>query len=487
MNSLCLKQNPAAILAAAGLLLGIGLGGCASTGSVAPKAALLDIHALNVGSSLQAEPAAVWPEESWWQAYGDPQLDGLVADAIAGNPGLRIAQARIDQAQGFTAIAAAATQPKIDGEARFTRTHSTEEEFSPSLIGAHTFWENSALVRASYDLDLWGKDESALESAVDAAKAMQAEARAVRLSLITAVVQAYVQLSAQHALRDVTQTNLERQQMLLDIARKRLKAGLGTQLDVNQAATVLPETQAQIEAIDERIALQKHQLAALAGKGPGEFDAITRPSLSLTRTAAIPEALPAGLLGHRPDIVAQRWRVEAASKDIDVAKARFYPDINIAAFAGIASLNFSTLLTGNALTGGIGPAISLPIFEGGRLRGNLRVQTAGYDLAVETYNSTLVTALREVADQIASLRAIARQIARTDAALDSARRANEQAAQGFRAGLTDYLNVLNTQTELLIQQRNRAQLVARQLESHAALMKALGGGFHEDTAAGAAP
>ncbi|GAC1620089.1 MAG: efflux transporter outer membrane subunit [Nevskia sp.] len=461
---------------AAAAVLVLALSGCATIPELAPAAKPVDAPALNAGSALQASRDAAWPEQAWWQAYGDPQLDALVADAVAGNPGLRGAQARIEQAQGYTAVAQAATRPKLEGQGRFTRSYSTQEEFSPSLIGAHTFWENSALLRASYDLDLWGRDEQALASALDSAHAAEAEAQAVRLSLVTAVVQAYVQLSAQHALREVTQANLERQQQLLDIARRRLRAGLGTQLEVSQAATVLPETQAQLEAIDERIALQRHQLAALAGKGPGDGDAITRPALRLDHPAAIPEALPASLLGRRPDVVAQRWRVEAAAKDIEVAKARFYPDINIAAFAGIASLNFSTLLTGNALTAGFGPAISLPIFEGGRLRGNLRVQAAGYDMAVESYNAAVIAALREVADQVVSLRSIAAQIERTDAALASARLADDQARQGFRAGLTDYLNVLNAQTGLLIQQRNRAQLVARQLESHALLMKALGGG-----------
>jgi NodT family efflux transporter outer membrane factor (OMF) lipoprotein len=286
-------------------------------------------------------------------------------------------------------------------------------------------------------------------------------------------------LSAQYALRDVAQANLERQQKILDIAHRRYKAGLGTQLEVNQATTVLPESEAQIEGIDEKIALQRNQLAALAGKGPGDGEKIARPTLSLAHTAQIPAALPAGLIGHRPDIVAQRWRVEAAAKDIEVARARFYPDINLVAFGGLQTLSFSQLFTDSALTGGFGPAISLPIFEGGKLRGNLRAQNAGYDIAVESYNSSVIGALHEVADQVISLRSLDKQLERTDAALASARTADSQAQQGFRAGLTDFLSVLSTQAELLVQQRNRAQIVARQLETYAALMKALGGGFSE--------
>ncbi|MFI4981939.1 MAG: TolC family protein, partial [Nevskiales bacterium] len=156
-----------------------------------------------------------------------------------------------------------------------------------------------------------------------------------------------------------------------------------------------------------------------------------------------------------------------------------YPDVNLVAAGGVASFGFTRMFTGENATGEFGPAISLPIFEGGRLRGNLRAQSAAYDVAVESYNSAVLNAVHEVADQVTSLRSLDRQLERTDAALASATIADKQAQQGFRAGLTDYLSVLNTQAELLVQQRNRAQLVARQLETYAALMKALGGGFSE--------
>jgi len=476
-----------ATTAAITAVLGFALAGCASLGGIGPHAQRLDAQTLDAGSALRAASAdAAWPDASWWQAYGDAQLNLLVRDALAGNPNLRIAQARVDQAQGYAAIARAGTLPQLEGDAGFTRIYYTHEELTPSFTQANTFWDNSMLLKASYDLDLWGKNHNAAEAALDTVHAAEVEVRAARLALTTAVVQGYVQLSAQYALRDVAQANLERQRKILDIARRRYKAGLGSQLEVNQAATVLPESQAQIEHIDETITLQRNQLAALAGKGPGDGEKIARPALTLDHMARIPASLPAGLIGHRPDIVAQRWRVAAAAKDIKVAQARFYPDIDLVAFGGLETLSFSQLFTNSALGGGFGPAISLPIFEGGKLRGNLRAQSAGYDIAVESYNNALIGALREVADQIVSLRSLAKQLERTDAALASARTANNQAEQGYRAGLTDYLSVLNTQAELLVQQRNRAQIVARQLETYAALMKALGGGFEETAPAQAA-
>lgn len=460
--------------------LSFALAACANLGGIAPHAQRLDAAALDGGSALRTAAAdAAWPTESWWQAYGDPQLNTLVAQAVAGNPSLRSARARVEQATGLAAIARAGTLPRVDGEADLTRTYQTHAAFPIDIPEAYTYWENTALLKISYDLDLWGKDRASMAGALDSLRAAEVEARAAQLDLASAVTQAYVQLAAQYLLRDVAQANLQRQQKVLDIARRRYKAGIGTQLEISQATTVLPESQAQIERIDESAALLRNQLAALQGKGPGDGERITRPALKLEHGLGLPASLPAGLLGHRPDIVAQRWRVEAASKEMTVAKARFYPDVNLVAAGGVASFGFTRMFTGENATGEFGPAISLPIFEGGRLRGNLRAQSAAYDVAVESYNSALLNAVHEVADEVTSLRSLDRQLERTDAALASAQVSNDQAERGFRAGLTDYLSVLNTQAELLVQQRNRAQIVARQLQAHAALMKALGGGFSE--------
>ncbi|MBL6752306.1 MAG: efflux transporter outer membrane subunit [Nevskia sp.] len=454
------------------------LAACAGFSGVAPSAQRLQPQALDAGAALRAAQAgAAWPQPSWWQAYGDPQLDRLVADTIAGNPGLAAAQARVAQARGLAEVARAGSLPQLDGEAAFLRTYTTHEEATLSPTQAHTYWQGSALLQASYDLDLWGAQRSALEAALDRVQAAAAETQAARLALATAAVQGYAALAGLYAERDVAQADLERRRNILELARRRYAAGLGTRLEINQAATALPEDEAQVERIEQALALRRNQLAALAGRGPGYGEALARPALKPGSAVAVPADLPAALLGRRPDIAAQRWRVEAASSGIAEARARFYPNVNLSAMAGVASLNLTRLFTDSAAIGTIGPAISLPIFEGGRLRGNLRVQAAAYDAAVDGYNAALIGALREVADAVAALRSLARQRERTQAALDLAQAANGQALLGFRGGLTDYLGVLNTQAELLAQQRSLAQIAAAQLQAHAALMDALGGGF----------
>ena len=197
---------------------------------------------------------------------------------------------------------------------------------------------------------------------------------------------------------------------------------------------------------------------------------------------ALPDYVPANLVGRRPDVVAQRWRVEAAGKNIDVAKAGFYPDINISAFLGLQSLGFAGLLSANSAMRGVAPAISLPIFEGGRLRSRLGAETANYDAAVESYNNTLVLALQSVADQIVKLKSSEKQKDQIEQALALAQKSYDIAQRGYHSGISEYLTVLNAQTVLLQQQQRMEQVNALYLDAWAQLMQALGGGLEEKTA-----
>ena len=193
---------------------------------------------------------------------------------------------------------------------------------------------------------------------------------------------------------------------------------------------------------------------------------------------ALPSRVPAELIGRRPDVVAQRLRVTALSKDIDSAKAEFYPNINLAAFIGFQSLSSAGFLTGASRMLGVGPAITLPIFDGGRLRGNLAGKDANYDIAVEQYNQLLADAMRDVVDQLTSFRSVDTQRAEQKLALTSAQEAYDLAAMRYREGVGNYLQVLATQDQLLVQRSLDADLRARQLALSISLFRALGGGFN---------
>ena len=204
------------------------------------------------------------------------------------------------------------------------------------------------------------------------------------------------------------------------------------------------------------------------------------PNQDAIKFIAITQTIPLDLLGRRADIAAARARIEAATYDIDNARAMFYPNINLVAFAGFSSIGFDKLLQSGSDQWGVGPAIRLPIFEGGRLRANLRSKTADLDLAVESYNNLVIDAVHDVADQLVSARAIARQQTEQAATQVSAESAYAIATQRYKAGLGNYLNVLSAETSVLAQRRLAVDLAARALDSQVQLIRALGGGFHAD-------
>lgn len=459
------------------------LAGCADMGDVKPQAVALKSAALNPGKAIAAASADIaWPVEHWWEALHDAQLNQLVAAAMADNPSLRATSARVRQAEALAGVAKAGTLPRVDASASADRERYSAHSTVPAPLAGNYAWKNSATLSGSYDLDLWGRNRDALAAALDEVHLASAESQMARLTLETAVVRSYIQLSLEYALRDSVAQNLAQRQRILDITRRRQAAGLASDIDVTSIETTLPAGWREHEQIGESIALLRNQLAALIGKGPGDGDAIARPMLALEagHGEAVPASLPAELVGRRPDIAAQRWRIEAAGSRIAGAKAEFYPNINLAAFVGFQSLGFAKFLDSGSAVRGVTPAISLPIFDGGRLRSQLGNQTAIHDAAVEQYNASVVQAMSDVADAVVRIDSVRRQDQLARRALDSARRQQQLAERAYKAGMTDTLNVITAQIVLLDEQRQMAQVASKQLDSFALLMAALGGGIKLD-------
>lgn len=277
---------------------------------------------------------------------------------------------------------------------------------------------------------------------------------------------------------DIAKAMLQQQRDILALAQRRLRGGIGTHFEVSQAEVPLPETERRIEVIDEEIQLTRNLLAALAGKGPGEGRTIRRPSLNLAAQPSLPSALPAELLGRRPDVVARRWQVAALAKGVDVARADFYPNVDLMASVGFSAVGGGMLefFRSAKYTYSAGPAVTLPIFDGGRLRSQLGEAAAGYDAAVEQYNQTLVDALKNISDQLIRLHSVDIQKDFAAQSVASAQKTYDIATLAYQRGLTDYLNVLNAQTRLFQQQLVQEQVQAARLAAHASLLTALGGG-----------
>lgn len=457
--------------------IGLGLStltGCTDMSGIAPKAQLQSAGDL-AQRRFSAAPAAA--SGAWWAAWNDPQLDQLIAQTLSGNPGLKVAQARIEQAQAVAAMAHARTMPELNASASFQRQRFSENQFFPPPIGGNVYWNNEAVLGLSYDLDLWGRQESVAAAAIDRRHASEAELRQIRLELITAVTRAYAQLAAQYELADIAREEQARLTSSLSIARRRLQAGLGAGHEADAIVAAVDRQQARIDSLDSGITLSRHLLAALAGLAPAAGASIHRPQLASVSGLDLPAQLPADLIGRRPDLIAQRWRVEAASASIDAAKTDFYPNFNLLAFVGLQSLSFSNFLDGSSGMHGFGPALSLPIFDGGRRRSQLSLETAGYDAAVETYNGLLVRALQNVADQVEQLQGNRQELTAYRNALGAAQHRLDAARQAQRAGVIPLQAVLDARAAVLSSREALAELEARRRSTYAGLMLALGGGL----------
>ncbi|MGV7210573.1 efflux transporter outer membrane subunit [Oxalobacteraceae bacterium A2-2] len=472
-----MSRHPLRLLPAITLLV---LAGCAQMGVQPRPAAMLKPSTLDAGAAIAARirADAEWPTESWWESLGDPQLNRLVEAALSGSPTLRAAEARVRQAGALAGGAQAAAGPRVDASAVSDRELYSAHSTVPAPLAGNYAWKNTATLSGSYDLDLWGRHREAVAAALDEVQVASAEAQMARLTLETAVVRSYIQLALDYALQDKVAASLAQRGRILEITRQRRAAGLSSDIDVTSIETTLPAGRREHEQIGESIALLRNQLAALIGKGPGDGDHIARPTLVLpTRLdQALPANLPAELLGHRPDVAALRWRVEAAGARVRQARAEFYPNINLTAFAGQQSLGWGHFLESGSAMRGVAPAISLPIFDGGRLRSQLGAQAAGADVAVEQYNGAVLQALSDVANAVSRIASAREQEQLSASALESARRAHALAERAYRAGMTDALEVIHTELALLGEEQQAAQVASRQLDNYAVLVAALGGG-----------
>lgn len=461
------KTKPHLAALAAALLLA----GCANLTGIEPQAQLRDPASL----SLPADAQASVPTQ-WWRGFGDAQLDRLVDQALADNPNLRVAQARLARARAASEVAGAALLPQVNGSVEATTQRYTENGMIPPPLAGATSTSATLQLGASWELDFFGKNRAQLESALGAARAAQADTDAARILLASNVTRAYFQLAKANEQLAVAQRTLAQREEALRLVRDRVNAGLDTNLELRQSEGSLPEARQQLEAVQEQASLARNALAALVGQ-PNTQVVSTEPRLASVQPLAAAAVIPANLLGQRADVAAARWRVEAAGQDIRNAKAQFYPNINLVAFAGLSSIGLGNLLDAGSRQYGVGPAIHLPIFEGGKLRANLRGKTADYDAAVESYNATVIEAIHEVGDQLASAQSIVRQQVEQRQAQGAAEAAYDIAVQRYKAGLGNYLNVLTAENAVLAQRRLAVDLAARALDTQVGLARALGGGY----------
>ena len=459
---------------------------CASTGDIAPRGVMRDAGSLQSNASLAGTRVsnAAWPNDRWWSAFGDPQLDALVDEALANAPSIEAADARTRKAIAQAGLADAARKPTLGAGAQVLGM-----QLPPALVGDELGGDfnvaNLLTLSFAWNPDIWGVSRSKWQAAVGSARATEVDAQSARLALAANVARSYVGLARAFDALDAANAEARRADALIALNQQRIKAGLDNTIALNQNRSASASARQQAQAAQHDIDSLRNALAALLGAGPDRGLDIVRPMLK-TPGLALPSVMPSELLARRADIVAARWRVEAAQHGIDASKAAFYPSINLSALAGLAAGNLSDLFGSDALLLNGGPALSLPIFEGGRLEQQLRSSDADRDLAVATYNETLVGAIRDVANAVQAARAMDAQIASTTSARDAAAKAHALVLQRQRAGLATQLDVLAAQAPLLRLDQQLAGLVAARRIAAIDLDQALGGGIAIDAPIAAA-
>ncbi|OZB76018.1 MAG: hypothetical protein B7X37_00305 [Halothiobacillus sp. 14-55-98] len=456
------------------------LAACADPSGILPHAHPTTIDQLNVSSGLShqtKEESSASAAQAWWHAFHDRQLDALMTQALRHNPDLAIARARIRQAEGLSEAAGAVERPRVDLDAHVGRAHWTNNQFFPPPFGGSTTWDNGFNLSASYSLDLWGKNRAIVQAAEDRLKASVEARNAAALLLSSQLVSAYLHYAAGVAL---LRTATERQadaDRVVQIERIRLNHGLTDAAHLYDAQLTAARYQEDVATYSGDLHLRAEQIAVLTGRGIATDTPLQAPTVALGDDWSVPHDVPANLIGSRPDIRARRLQMEAAARDIHVARAAFYPDINLAAYVGglAASGGFSRFLQSNSAHYGVVPALTLPIFEGGRLRGQLRERTAAYDEAIAEYNKALLTALQQTASALTQLHTLAERRAALNDALRAATENEKRAEQRFAAGLTNHLPVLAARQSVLNLQAQRISLNAEASAALAQLYAALGG------------
>lgn len=455
----------------------VALSGCAAIPNLGPAPKPMASASLASAQSFTV-PQADWPADSWWTAYGDAQLNQLMDEALKASPTLAQASARLRAADAAADQARGATLPSLSLSGYAAETKQSYNAGFPKAFVPKGYKDTGQVkLDAGFDLDIWGRNRAALAAATSEAQAAKADAAQARLILTTSLAAAYAdfaRLSAEHEAADAAARN---RSATADLVAQKLAHGAANRGEADQARAAAAAARQDLAALDEELAVARNRLAALTGAGPDRGLALTRPVINATAQTGLPANLGADLVGRRPDLASARLRAEAAARRIDVARAGFYPNLNLAAYTGVNALGLDMLTKPGSDIGQLGLAFSLPIFEGGRIRAGYRGARAEYDAAVAAYDQTLVQALQEVADAAAGERALQTRLTAAREALEAGEASYKVARLRYEGGLSTYITLLSAEDAVIAQRRAVAQLEARALTLDASLVRALGGGF----------
>ncbi|CAB1367648.1 efflux transporter outer membrane subunit [Denitratisoma oestradiolicum] len=453
------------------------LTGCASHSDLAPITRPTDGSTLAAGQSLAGSPITAAPVTDWWREFGDPQLDALIEDALKSSPSLQLAEARLRLAMAQAGVADSTTLPRVSGNYQGNRERMSEHFLYPPPFGGSTITTNRLALDFSYELDFWGRHRETLRGAQSEARAAELERQSARLMLATGIARSYVELDRLLGQQELSAQLLKAGREATSLVDQRVAAGIDNEPARNRAHSQSAALESELAAIGEQVLRVRHQLAALLGAGPDRGLSIARPRLTQAGALALPSVLPAELMGRRPDVVAQRLRVQAAEHYAEATKADFYPNVNLSAFLGFQAIGADALLKSGSRIAGLGPAVSLPIYAGGNTRARVAGRYAEYDAAAAQYNATLSTALREIADAVGAWRTVEEREKAQGIAATETGKAFEASRRRHTAGIDSRLTVITSQADAIAEQRRAADLRAQRFAAAIELARALGGGY----------
>lgn len=429
-------------------------------------------------SGSGAVAADEWPEGKWWRLFGDEQLNELINQALCMNPQMTIAEARVNIAAAQFRKERAPLFPVFNASGDYTKIHNSKNGLFglvPSVFPL-TYTQPEALISFNYEFDFWKKHSNLIVAAIDEVQARSAEAYFSRLILAVSVADAYFQLQIASARQELATELLRNRKELLELTVMRRNHALDNDWAVNRAKTASLIADQFYEEVSEDVITSHNELQALLADDFNVPIARCDVSQGLNEPFPIPETLPMDLLSHRPDVWARRWRVEAAARMICVARANFYPNINLAGFVGLQTIHPPNFFSWNSVYGSYGPAFHLPIFDGGILLSEYDTRVEEYITAVALYDQTVLEAVKEVLNALSILKSTHELFLIAKASEEVAREDLEIARMRLKNHLNSKLDVLNYENEWLQTRDIYLNALIKSLEARLLLFKAIGGG-----------
>ena len=459
--------------------LALALAGCNMAPDYHPPAMTVPVAYKETGPWHPAQPADDLSRGPWWERFNDQDLDGLEARIEGANPDLAAAAARYDQARAMADEAAAGLSPQADLTGSLSANRQSHDRPLRGSGQPNYYGANQAGVVAGYEFDFWGRIRNMAAAGTQSAQASAGDLATLRLSLQAELAVGYFTVRGLDQQIALLNDSVAAYQKALDLTQRLYSGKIAPGIDVSRARTQLETARAQLSDTQARRSTAEHAVALLVGEAPADFSLPSR-----TDDVALPEipaGVPSTLLQRRPDIAAAERRAAAANSDVGVARAAFYPTLTLGLLGGFQSTNLNFFNLPDAIWS-IGPGITLPLLDGGRLDAEEAAAVAQFKEAGANYRSVVLNAFREVEDNAAQLRWLAGEADSEDAAVAAAQHTLDAALQLYRQGAGSYLEVVTAQTALLQAQQTALDVKTRRLLADVGLIRALGGGWEADMA-----